>query len=160
MLWALHPANTTRRSPPLPLTLHVDKFWGARERTYISMPGMRGQHGNGYQCCQDCERKLLHAGHFAPIEHTNCFSSHPPPPPSPNPPHHDSDSSSHSCFTNCHTRFATTLQSLPQDSVFTSTHLPPIINPVSPSYLVPYFPALSQNPTAQNPSTLLNFLPL
>ena len=87
------------------------------------MPGMRGQHGNGYQCCQDCKSKLLHAGHFAPIEHTNCFSSHPPPPPSPNPPHHDSDSSSHSCFTNCHTRFATTLQSSP--GLCIHKHTPP-----------------------------------
>jgi hypothetical protein len=79
------------------------------------------QHGHGYQHYQDCERKLLHTGHFATIDHTKCLPTQPTKPPIPNFPSHHLDSSPHSPFTNCHTRFASTPQLLPQNSVFMTT---------------------------------------
>jgi hypothetical protein len=93
------------------------------------------QHGNGYQRCQDCKSKLLHTGHFAPIEHTNRHSKHPSTSPSPSHPLHHSDSSpQHPCATH-HTRITHTPQSLSQGSILTTTHLSPIIDPVTPPYL-------------------------
>ena len=127
--------NTTWHPPPSPLTWHVDKFWGTQERAYISTPGIGCQHGDGYQRCQNFESKILHAGHLAPIRHTNHHSTHATTPPSPNNPCHHSDSSPQHPCTTCHTRITLTPQSLSQDSLFAATHLPQIINPVTPPHL-------------------------
>jgi hypothetical protein len=123
------------------------------------MPDMGCQYRNGYQRHQDHERKLLHTGHIATIEHTNCLPTQPTTPPSPNPPCHHLDSSPHCPFTNRHTKFVSTPQSLSQDSIFMTTHLPAIINPVSPSYFVPYFPVLSKFSRHRTPQLYSIFYP-
>ena len=125
-----------------PILAH--QVWVANMEMAIS--GARIAKGNF--CTQDTLQQLN-----IPI----IFPSNQTKPPSPNLPHHHSDSSPCS---NCHTRFASPPQSLPQDSIITTTHLPLIIDPISPSYLVPYFPALSQISTAQNSLSQFNFLPL
>ncbi len=117
------------------------------------------QHGNGYQHCKGCKRKLLHTGHFATITHPNCLTFQPTITTSSYLLHHHLHSSTPVPFAVHHTGFKSMPHLVIQDSVFMTTRHPPLINPISPPYLVPYFLEMPQNFKAQISLFLSNFLP-